>query len=215
MKLNRRQVLRRAALIPGGMAISPLLLPLVERARAEANGAPPPLRFVFVVKSSGLTPAELVPEPLAAERVSTSDATNPGPNYRQALSLTPTDTLIDRPLEGLALHESLAPLEPLKNRLAIVQALSGKMCRGGHSSWFGAMGCYRTGGEHDWGDIIAPTFDGLMARHLPGIFPHVGLSIGGKVMGGSFGSRRSGLSRHFGDCPQPPVALSGNAAGRV
>ena len=35
--------------------------------------------------------------------------------------------------------------------LAIVQGLSGKMCKGGHSSWFGAMGCYRAGGEHDEG----------------------------------------------------------------
>ena len=42
----------------------------------------------------------------------------------------------------------------------------------------------RGGGEHDWGAIIAPTFDGLMARRFPGIFPHVGLSVGGKVMGG-------------------------------
>ena len=184
MQLNRRQVLRRAALIPGGMAISPLLLPLVQRARAEANGAPPPLRFVFVVKSSGLTPAELVPQQLTDELVSKSDATNPGPNYKQALSLNPTEKLIDCPLAEMKLHESLDALEPFKKKMAIVQGLSGKMCRGGHSSWFGAMGCYRAGGEHDWGDIIAPTFDGLMARHLPGIFPHVGLSIGGKVMGG-------------------------------
>ncbi len=184
MKLSRREVLRRAAVIPGGAAISPLLLPMIERARAEAAGAPPPLRFVFVVKSSGLTPAELVPQELQAERVSVGEAGNVGPNYREAASLVPAEELIDRPLAELTLHESLAPLEPFKNCTAIVQGLSGRMCRGGHSSWFGAMGCYRAGGEHDWGNIIAPTFDGLMAAHLPGIFPHVGLSLGGKVMGG-------------------------------
>lgn len=184
MKLSRREVIKHAALLPAAMTINPLLLPFVRHAQAEAEGAPPPQRFVFVVKSSGLTPAELVPQELAAERVSVGEATNSGPNYRQALSLNPTDTFIDRPLADLTMHESLAALEPFKTKTAIVQGLSGKMCRGGHSSWFGAMGCYRTGGEHDWGNIIAPTFDGILAAHSPGIFPHVGLSIGGKVMGG-------------------------------
>ncbi len=157
---------------------------MIQRARAEAQGKAIAPRFVFVVKSSGLTPAELVPQEMADELVAVGEDNNPGPNYRQALSLKQADQLIERPLAGMKLHESMAALEPIKDQLAIVQGLSGKMCRGGHSSWFGAMGCYRSGGEHDWGDIIAPTFDGLMARHLPAIFPHVGLSIGGKVMGG-------------------------------
>jgi hypothetical protein len=185
MKLTRRQILRHSALIPGAAAISPLLMPFVQQARAEAEGAEPPLRFVFVIKSSGLTPAELVPEPMSSERVQVSEATNSGPNYQQALSLKPTDTLIDRPLAELTMHESMAALEPLKNKIAIVQGLSGKMCRGGHSSWFGAMGCYRAGGEHDSGNIIGPTIDGLLAKHMPGIFPHVGLATRGRLMGGS------------------------------
>ena len=66
-----------------------------------------------------------------------------------AFELKPASELIDRPLVDLTLHDSMAALEPLKDRIAIVQGLSGKMCRGGHSSWFGAMGCYRAGGEHD------------------------------------------------------------------
>lgn len=169
----------------GAAAISPLLTPLVHRARAEADGASPPLRFVFVIKSSGLTPAELVPKSMFEERVVVGNANTPGPNYQQALSLKATDTLIDRPLAELKLHESMASLEPLKDRLAIVQGLSGKMCRGGHSSWFGAMGCYRAGGEHDSGKIVGPTIDGLLAKSLPSIFPHVGLSTRGRLMGGA------------------------------
>jgi hypothetical protein len=184
MKLSRRELLRRSALIPAGATLSPLLLPLVERARAEALGAAPPLRVVFVVKSSGLTPAELVPVQMTDQRVTEGDASAAGDSYRQAKSLNPTDDLIDRPLADLTLHESLAALEPFKQKTAIVQGLSGKMCKGGHSSWFGAMGCYRAGGEHDWGAIVGPTIDGVLARHMPGIFPHIGLSVGGKVMGG-------------------------------
>ena len=184
MTLSRREILKHAVCVPGAAGLSPLLWPLLRRAEAEAAGEAPPQRFVFVVKSSGLTPAELVPQQLTESRVVVGEDNNPGPNYRQALSLKPTDELIDESLDSMKLHESMVGLEPVKDQMAIVQGLSGKMCRGGHSSWFGAMGCYRTGGEHDWGEIIGPTFDGLMAQQLPGIFPHLGLSIGGKVMGG-------------------------------
>lgn len=184
MKSTRRQFIQQTSLLPAALNVSPLLMPFLANARAEAEGKRPPLRMVFVVKSSGLTPAELVPQELTADRVIKGEANNPGPNYRQALSLKPTEKLIDQPLAKLTLHESMAGLEPVKDRLAIIEGLSGKMCRGGHSSWFGAMGCYKAGGEHDWGNIIGPTFDGVMARHLPAIFPHVGLSVGGKVMGG-------------------------------
>ena len=121
-------------LIPGGASLSPLLLPFVERAQAEARGEAPPMRFVFVVKSSGLTPAELVPKQMTEQRVNVGQASAPGDNYKQALSLKPTDKLIDTPLKDLTLHESMAALEPFKDRLAILQGLSGKMCRGGHSS---------------------------------------------------------------------------------
>jgi hypothetical protein len=177
MKFSRRSFLRHAA-------VAPLLTPFLRRARAEAEGLAPPLRFVFVIKSSGLTPAELLPVEMEAELVLRGEATAAGPNYRQALSLKPADELIDRSLAGQTLHESMAALEPFKAKMAIVQGLSGKMCRGGHSSWFGAMGCYRAGGEHDSGNIIGPTIDGLLANQLPGIFPHVGLATRGRLMGG-------------------------------
>lgn len=178
MKTTRRSLLKSAA-------VSPLLSPFLQRAHAEAEGQAPPKRFVFVIKSSGLTPAELVPQEMTDDRVSVGEATNPGPNYKQAVQLKASDALIEKSLNSLTLHESMTALEPFKSRLAIVQGLSGKMCRGGHSSWFGAMGCYRGGGEHDSGNIIGPTIDGLIAQQLPAIFPHVGLSTRGRLMGGS------------------------------
>lgn len=106
MKNSRRQVIRQSALIPGAAAVSPLLLPFMQRAHADAQGAPPPKRFIFVVKSSGMTPAELVPRQLTGELVEVGDANNPGPNYGQALSLKSVDKLVDRPLSELTLHES-------------------------------------------------------------------------------------------------------------
>jgi hypothetical protein len=185
MTLSRRQILRNATLLPASAAISPLLMPAVQHARAQANGDAPPLRFVFVVKSSGLTPAELVPKEIYKERVHVGNASPSGDSYKQALSLKASDTLIDQSLKKSTLHESLAALTPFKNQMAIVQGLSGKMCKGGHSSWIGAMGCYRAGGEHDSGNIIGPTIDGVLAKNRPGIFPHVGLALSGRLMGGS------------------------------
>lgn len=184
MNYSRRRFLAQACKLPGAAAVCPLLLPAVQRAQAAAAGEAAPLRFVFVVKSSGLTPAELVPREMSAERVIQGEATAPGDQYQQALSLRQSDTLIDRPLKGLTLHESMSSLEPFRDRLTILQGLSGKMCKGGHSSWFGAMGCYRAGGEHDSGNILGPTIDGLLAQQLPGIFPHVGLATRGRLMGG-------------------------------
>ena len=48
--------------------VSPLLLPFLQRMEAEAAGLSlAPRRFLFVVKCSGLTPAELVPTGMADE----------------------------------------------------------------------------------------------------------------------------------------------------
>jgi hypothetical protein len=184
MTLSRRQVLKHAALIPGAAAVSPLLMPFMARAQAETEGKAPPLRFVFVVKSSGLTPAELVPQDMKETRVEIRPEGKVGDGYTQPQALRPTEKLIDKPLANRKLHAAMASLEPFKKKMAIVQGLSGKMCKGGHSSWFGAMGCYRAGGEHNSGNIIGPTIDGVLAQHMPGIFPHVGLTTKGRLMGG-------------------------------
>lgn len=184
MALSRRQWVRQTMLLPAGLSVSPLLSPFVRNLRAESEGARP-ARFVFVLKSSGLTPAELVPKKLEDKLVQVGEANSPGPNYQQALSLKPQEKFIEHSLRNATLHRSMKALEPFRDQLAIVQGLSGKMCRGGHSSWFGAMGCYKAGGEHDSGNILGPTMDGILAAKLPSIFPHVGLATRGRLMGGS------------------------------
>lgn len=176
MTLSRRRWLSNTAAGLGTAGLSPLLQPLLARAAAEARGDSPPQRFVFVVPSSGITPAELVPTSLAANSIVPSTQ----PNWPD--DLKPTEQLIDLPLGSLKLPTALAALEPHKSRLNILQGLSGKMCKGGHSSWYGALGCFRTGGEHNTGRPISPTIDGLLSELRPGIFPHVGLTLGGKVM---------------------------------
>lgn len=122
MATTRRNLLRGLSLGAGSCLINPF----VEQVRAQAEGKADqvPTRFVFVVKSSGIVPSGITP-----------------PKFDQKGPCN--ESLLDAELPP-----SMSPLEPFKNQLSMVQGLSGKMCRGGHSSWFGAMGVYMTGGEH-------------------------------------------------------------------
>src|SRR4051812_5034581 len=115
MLLNRRQILKYLS-ASGSVALSPLLLPCLEQARAIAAGGPSaiPKRFVFVVKSSGLTPAELVPTEMADALVLKPT----GPQWPDELKLT--DKLIDVPLADKTLPDSLQSLNPFKDRLTIL-----------------------------------------------------------------------------------------------
>lgn len=160
MTHSRRSFLKHVSLGAGGA----LLSPLVKQLEAHASGAREmPKRFVFVVKSSGIVPAAIVP-PGLTEKV------------------TDTSRLLNLPLKDQALEKSMTALAPFRDQLSIVNGLSGKMCRGGHSSWFGAMGVYKTGGEHESGVILRATADARLAELSPAPFKHVGLALRGKVM---------------------------------
>jgi hypothetical protein len=173
MILQRRHLLK--GLTAG--AVTPLLRPFLNNVLAENEGTLPK-RFLFVIKSSGLTPAELVPSDLIPSMV------RPGEREDWPTELVPTKDLIDLPLKDHKLPESLKALSPFIDKLTILQGLSGKMCRGGHSAWYGALGCYHTGNEGNPGRASSATIDGALARVLPSIFPHVGLTLGGKVLTG-------------------------------
>ncbi len=174
LRPTRRDALKHLAV---SLGMSPLLGPFVQRLYAD-DASKLPKRFLFVVKCSGLTPAELVPQELHADWVT------PGEEEGWPNELKHSDKLIDQSLSDHQLPDSLQSLTPLKDHLTIVQGLSGKMCRGGHSAWYGALGCYHTGDEGNPGRAQSATIDGELARTLPAIFPHVGLTLGGKVLSG-------------------------------
>jgi len=161
MATTRRNLLRGLSLGAGSCLFDPLL----RQVQAEADGRSDhaPMRFVFVVKSSGIVPEGITPEAFVG-----SEARN-------------------EKLDGVRLPESMSALEPFKDQLAMVQGLSGKMCRGGHSSWFGAMGVYMTGGEHNRGTILRATADAELAKLSPAPFNHVGLAVRGPALSSSYG----------------------------
>ena len=165
MNLTRRDTLRNLSLGAGAFLLTPFLRQI--EIQAAGNPSSIPNRFVFVVKSSGIIPDGITPDALKGKDSSGS--------------------LFSQDLKDVALPSSMRALEPLKDQLSIVQALSGKMCRGGHSSWFGMMGVYMTGGEFDAGAIIRATADAELAKLNPAPFNHLGLAIKGKALSSDYG----------------------------
>ena len=150
---DRRSFLKGLTLTSSAGVLSPML----GRLSAEAAGVARnkmPKRFVFVMKSSGIIPERLEPDSLKPKIADKGQYVN--------------ESLVEHKLP-----ETLAPLEPFKDQCAILQGLSGKMCKGGHSSWFGALGVYKTGGEHNSGSILRATVDAVLAKLNPSPFNHV------------------------------------------
>jgi hypothetical protein len=163
MVLNRREALKNLSLGAGIVVLAPMLA----RLEAQAAGAPVTAkRFVFVVESNGVPPEQLAPVGVTRKRRDQRPGNGPA-------------SLTDVSLKDKDLPFSLEPIKAWKDRVTIVQGLSGRVCGGGHSNNFGAlsaMGAGRgNGGEST--AIVGETIDGALAKIVPGIFPHIGLGI--------------------------------------
>jgi hypothetical protein len=115
-------------------------------------------RFIFLRKSNGTFPTELVP-PSLSEADKKKDA------QREALDID-----LDR-------HELPAWMEPLaahKNNLTLLQGLSAKMCTMGHSTYQSPLAVSRTAERVD--TIKRATVDVELARLFPSPFEHVELT---------------------------------------
>lgn len=156
---QRRSFIKGLSLGAGTVALSPFL----RNMQLEASEGKLPKRFVFVLKSSGLQAEYLNPEGLKH-----------GANK-----------LVDESLKGKKLPDSLSNLEKFKDKLTILQGLSGKMCTYGHSSWYGALGAYKASNT---AQPIAATIDGHLSKHFPSVFSHIGLKIGKDGDGTSYPS---------------------------
>jgi hypothetical protein len=161
--LDRRDALKTLGLSAGAT----FLAPIVSRLEAQAAGKPVTAkRFVFVVESNGVRPEQMAP--VGIKR-------NPRPQQ----PLNGPAELVDMLLADKDLPFSLEPVKAWKDKVTIVQGLSGRVCGGGHSNNFQALGAFG-GGRGGGGEsmaILGETIDGALAKHLGGIFPHIGLGI--------------------------------------
>ena len=183
--IDRRSVLKGVTLGSGAVALSPFL-----RHLEAAESQQLPKRFVFVVKSSGLQGDYLNPE---------------GLQHRG-------EKLVDESLEGRRLSESMQSLEPFKDKLTIIQGLSGKMTNSGHSAFYGALGGYKASAH---APPLFATIDGHLSEKLPSVFNHVGFKMGEGSQGVTFpaiSAKGKGQQLPF---QQNPMAAFENLFGSI
>jgi hypothetical protein len=161
MNFTRRDILKGLPLGAGAFLLTPLLKQA--QLHAEGNAQALPNRFVFVVKSSGIIPDAITPEEFKGSK--------------------PANEL----LKDVSLPASMSALEPFKDQLSIVQGLSGKMCRGGHSSTYGMLGVYMCGSENNTNAALRATADAELAKLNPAPFNHVGLAVRADCLSGAYG----------------------------
>ena len=144
MTYKRRQFLRDLSLGGCSLAMAPFLQSLRVHAAGKAGAFPK--RFVFVVKSSGIDKFNLVPDGLTNHFVDEKSGQKLGNRSRRE------GAFVDVPLAKHKLPEKLAALEKFKDRMTIIQSLSGVGFRGNHTKGFGTLSL------HDSEKVaIAPT----------------------------------------------------------
>ena len=159
MSLTRRQFTKALALSTTSLALSPLLGQIQAHASGREQGLPK--RFVFVVKSSGLT----------------ADAIRP-----IGVDLGRGDRLVDVALKDHRLPTTLASLEPFKDQVMILDGLSGANFTGNHSAYYGALSCF-----HGPDKPAAATIDCLLGEKYPAPFRNYGFAPNGHSIGNNFG----------------------------
>jgi hypothetical protein len=153
---SRRTFLKGLSLGTGAAVLSPIL----QQVAAHAAGAAPGRRFVFVPEGNGLPWQQI--QPLGIARGKDSER----------------NSLVDIPLGEHALPRALDPVAAWKDRVTVVQGLSGKVAGGGHSNDYGALGCYKCGGGvGNSGAPAGETVDVALGKKLGGTFKQVGLGI--------------------------------------
>lgn len=161
MSASRRDFLKGVSLGTGSLVLGPVVQQLEAQAVGTAAAAK---RFVFVLESNGLPWQQIQP-------VGLNRAKNDKERDRQ-----------DTSLQGHDLPTALEPVSAWKNRVTIIQGLSGKVCGGGHSNNFGALGCFNAkGGVGNSGTPAGETIDVALGKKLGGIFEQVGLGISNRA----------------------------------
>ena len=171
MPRTRRQFIQN--LSAGGMSLAMASCLHSIKAHGAANEATLPKRFVFVVKSSGIDKYNLVPDEIENHFLD-DDGKKLGNRGREP------GELINVSLTNRKLPEKLSALESLKDRLTIIQSLSGVGFRGNHTKGLGTLSL------HDSESVaVAPTLDCLLGQHLStGPYPMYGMAMNGRLLEG-------------------------------
>ena len=159
MSYTRRNFVKGLSLGAGLPVLAPILSQLeIQAAAASGVAVTLPKRFVFVAPSSGIMPEEVAPP---------------------ALVSTGPDQSLNLPLAEQKLLPVMEPFESLKDYLSIIQGVSGKMCAGGHTSNYGALGAWRAPGEKGAPPPKRATVDSMLSTMYPAAVNHLATALTG------------------------------------
>jgi len=157
---TRRNFLKTSALGASALAMNPSLQNLFAKPTKQKY----PTRFIFMTKSNGLRPAELVPPTFSAKDKATEKDKN-------ALQVD---------LSKHELPKWMSILETHKKDMAIVQGLSAKGFATGHGSHQACLGMFKHGVDRHLSLIKWATVDVELGRLYPTPFEHIELqTVGG------------------------------------
>lgn len=169
---SRRHFLKSSSLGSGAVLFAPFLKSLAAHAAGEEAALPK--RFVFIMKASGLDPHNLVPGGLRGQPVPEQPSEAALVSYQGK-----HDKLVQASWKDHDLPEILKPLEALKNKLTIIQGLSGNNLKGNHTSGYGTLSCHNSELTP-----VAPTVDALLGlKHSTGPYPMFGMATNGTLRG--------------------------------
>lgn len=160
-RLGRRAVLNGVSLGAGTVVLQPFLNAFA----AEAGGAAPPPRIIFLLESNGLYPSYVQPI-----RAVPGEATVPL-DMRVAGNIPAVDRQKDVSLRDHVLPEALSPLAPFKDRVTVIQGLSGPD-NPGHGGGYSTLGCF----DRRLGPV-RQTADCVLGEKLSKVIPVVGLGV--------------------------------------
>ena len=152
---NRRDFIKTSTAGLIGMAGLSSVSPLFAGTAAASPGTP---RFIFIRKSNGTFPSEMVPLTL-------SKADKKKEAAKEALDID---------LDKHELPEWMQPLAKHKNNLTILQGLSAKMCTMGHSTYQSPLAVCRS--AERVATIKRASVDVELARMFPSPFEHIELT---------------------------------------
>lgn len=158
---DRRTALKSVALGAGAVVLGPFLRSL----EAQAAGQKPKPRVIFLLESNGLYPDHIQPTRKVEGHVADNRV------QRRDGQLAGVDQLVDVSLSDYELSETLSPLAPYRDRLTIIQGLSGAD-NPGHGGSYSTLGCY----NRQLGPI-GQTVDCGLGEALSNVIPVVGLGV--------------------------------------
>jgi hypothetical protein len=153
---------------------------------ADSKSAKPPTRFIFIHKGNGLFPKAMVPPSFDKSDIEKE-------NKKETLDIE---------LANHELPDWMSSLSEHKDRLTILQGLSGKMCTTGHHTWCSSLGVYKA--NERLSSIKWATVDFELARLFPSPLEHIELACfpsGGGNARGNINGIEKGFSARG---PQQP-----------